>query len=69
MRALSGDVLVAALAYVATMFDNYFAFAAQLVVTPPERHRRVAWAQVWGVGTLLAISAAVARRSRRFPCA
>ncbi|MDE3082984.1 MAG: cadmium resistance transporter [Acidobacteriota bacterium] len=59
MRALPGDFLVAALAYLGTMVDNYFAFAAQLVVTPPARHRRVAWAQVLGVGALVAIAAAV----------
>ncbi|MHB8827519.1 MAG: cadmium resistance transporter [Acidimicrobiales bacterium] len=59
MHALSGDVLVAALAYVGTMVDDYFAFAAQLAVTPAARHRRVAWAQVLGVGALVGIAAAV----------
>jgi cadmium resistance protein CadD (predicted permease) len=59
VRALPGDFLVAALAYLGTMVDNYFAFAAQLVVTPTARHRRVAWAQVLGVGALVGIAAAV----------
>ena len=59
MHALPSDFLVAALAYLGTMVDNYFAFAAQLVVTPPARHRRVAWAQVLGVGALVMIAGAV----------
>ncbi len=59
MHALFGDVLVAALAYVGTMVDNYFAFAAQLVVTPASRRRRVAWAQVFGVIALVGIATAV----------
>ena len=59
MQALPGDFLVAALAYLGTMVDNYFAFAAQLVLTPPERHRRVAWAQVLGVAALVGIAGAV----------
>ncbi len=42
---LIGVIVVASLAFVGTMFDNFFAFAAQLVVTKRERFRRVSWAQ------------------------
>ncbi len=56
MRSLVSDLVVASLAYVGTMFDNYFAFAAQLVVTARDRYRRVAWAQATGVATLVVIA-------------
>ena len=59
MHALVSDVAVASLAYVGTMFDNYFAFAAQLVVTARERYRRVAWAQALGVVVLVVIALGV----------
>ncbi|MGC8510311.1 MAG: hypothetical protein ACP5PB_05495, partial [Acidimicrobiales bacterium] len=59
MHWLSRVALIASLAYVGTMFDNFFAFAAQLVVTERSRFRRVSWAQVTGVVALLVISAAV----------
>lgn len=57
MRSLVVDVVVAATAYVGTMLDNYFAFAAQLIVTARERYRRVAWAQALGVATLVVVAA------------
>jgi cadmium resistance protein CadD (predicted permease) len=59
MHWLERVTLIASLAYVGTMFDNFFAFAAQLVVTDRSRFRRVSWAQVTGVAALLVISAAV----------
>ena len=59
MHWLARVALIASLAYVGTMFDNFFAFAAQLVVTERRRYRRVSWAQVAGVVALLIISAAV----------
>lgn len=59
MHSLVSDLVVASLAYVGTMFDNYFAFSAQLVVTARERYRRVAWAQALGVATLVIIALGV----------
>jgi cadmium resistance protein CadD (predicted permease) len=52
-------VVVSSLAFVATMFDNFFAFAAQLIVTDHERFRRVAWAQGVAVFVLVALAAGV----------
>ncbi len=59
MHTILGVIIVALLAYLGTMFDNFFAFAAQLLVTDPSRFRRVSWAQALGVATLLLIAAAV----------
>ena len=59
MHSLVSDLIVATLAYLGTMLDNYFAFAAQLVVTSRDRYRRVAWAQVLAVATLVVIAAGV----------
>ncbi|MEO9180398.1 MAG: cadmium resistance transporter [Acidimicrobiales bacterium] len=59
MHTISGVIIVALLAYLGTMFDNFFAFAAQLLVTDPSRFRRVSWAQALGVATLILIAAAV----------
>jgi len=53
-------VVVASLAYVGAMVDNFFALAAQLVVTERARHRRVAWAQSMAVLALLVIAGGVA---------
>ncbi|MDE3007612.1 MAG: cadmium resistance transporter [Acidobacteriota bacterium] len=52
-------VVAASLAFVGTMFDNFFAFAAQLVVTEAKRHRRVSWAHAFSVALLVVIAAAV----------
>jgi cadmium resistance protein CadD (predicted permease) len=51
--------VVASLAYVGTMFDNYFAFAAQLVVTDRTHYRRIGWGQALGVLALVVIAGAV----------
>lgn len=59
MHTLLATVVVASLAYAGTMFDNFFAFAAQLLVTDESHHRRVAVAQALGVLSLLVISLAV----------
>ena len=48
---------VAVFAFVGTMVDNFFAFAAQLALTPPERHRRAGGAQFSGIVTLISMSA------------
>jgi cadmium resistance protein CadD (predicted permease) len=52
-------IVVAILAFVGTMFDNFFAFAAQLLVTEKNRVRRVSYAQGLGVLTLLVLSAGI----------
>ena len=59
MRSIITVIAVASLAYLGTMFDNFFAFAAQLVVTDQKRHRRVSWSQFLGVLTLVLIAGAV----------
>ena len=59
MRTVPAVLVVASLAFVGTMFDNYFAFAAQLIVTDRTRYRRVGWAHSLGVGSLIAIAAGV----------
>jgi cadmium resistance protein CadD (predicted permease) len=41
------------------MFDNFFAFAAQLIVTERKHFRRVSYAQALGVVTLLVLAAGV----------
>ena len=40
MHSIPGVVVVASLAFLGTMFDNFFAFAAQLVITDRRRYRR-----------------------------
>jgi cadmium resistance protein CadD (predicted permease) len=52
-------IVVAILAFLGTMFDNFFAFAAQLVVTEKKRYRRVSYAQALGVATLLLLAGGV----------
>jgi cadmium resistance protein CadD (predicted permease) len=52
-------VIVAILAFVGTMFDNFFAFAAQLLVTEERRVRRVSYAQALGVATLLVLAGGI----------
>ncbi|MDE3064953.1 MAG: cadmium resistance transporter [Acidobacteriota bacterium] len=58
MHDVLAVVAVASLAFVGTMFDNYFAFAAQLVVTERSRFRRVSWAQALGVASLVLVAGA-----------
>lgn len=52
-------VLVGSFAFVATMIDNLFAFAAQLTLTPRERFVPVSLAQSAGVVTLVGLTAVV----------
>jgi cadmium resistance protein CadD (predicted permease) len=52
-------ILLGSFAYVATMIDNLFAFAAQLTLTPRERFSLVTTAQSIGVVVLVALAAAV----------
>ena len=56
MHTIAGVVAASALAFVGTMIDNFFAFSAQLLVTPGDRIRRVATAQALGVATLVAMA-------------
>lgn len=57
MHSLSVIITVATLAFIGTMFDNFFAFAAQLALTPIEHFKKVTIAQALGVGTLILLSA------------
>ncbi len=57
MQSILGAVVGASLGFVGTMFDNFFAFAAQLVVTERARHRRVSGAQAVGVAALVGLAA------------
>jgi cadmium resistance protein CadD (predicted permease) len=59
VHSIPGVVVVASLAFCGTMFDNFFAFAAQLVVTDRSRYRRVGWAQAIGVVALIGLAAGV----------
>ena len=59
MHSILSVIVIAALAYVGTMFDNFFAFAAQLSLTERTRFQRVSIAHAWGVATLLLIAAGV----------
>lgn len=59
MRGLLDVAGVGSLAFVGTMFDDYFAFGAQLLVTDRSRYRRVATGQALGVAALVVVSAGV----------
>ena len=56
MHTILGVVVVAALAFIGTMVDNYFAFAAQLVVTSRDRFRRVSWAQALAIASMITLA-------------
>lgn len=56
MLSILGVVLVSFIAFFGTMIDNFFAFAAQLVVTDRSRVRRVSWAHVFAVATLILLA-------------
>ena len=59
MHSIPGVIVVASLAFVGTMFDNYFAFATQLIVTDRARYRRVGWGQASGIVALTILAAVV----------
>ncbi|HUV57997.1 MAG TPA: cadmium resistance transporter [Acidimicrobiales bacterium] len=59
MHTLLDVFVVASFGFIGTMFDNFFAFAAQLMITERSRYRRVGWAQASGVGVLLLLAAGV----------
>jgi cadmium resistance protein CadD (predicted permease) len=59
VQSLYGVIVVATFAFIGTMFDNFFAFAAQLALTERVRFKRVSIAQALGVATLVALAAGV----------
>lgn len=59
MHAAAALVVGGSFAFVATMIDNLFAFAAQLAVTTRERFAPVSLAQSAGVVTLVGLAAVV----------
>lgn len=59
MHTILGVVVVTSLAFVGTMVDNYFAFAAQLLVTERTRFRRVSMAQAFAIATIVVIASAI----------
>ena len=59
MHTILSVIVVAVLAFVGTMFDNFFAFAAQLIVTETNRVRRVSYAQALGVAALLVLAGGI----------
>ena len=59
MHSLLDVALAATFAFVGTMFDNFFAFSAQLVVSERERYARVSWAHALSIALLVVVAAAV----------
>ncbi len=59
MHSLVALALLGSFAYVGTMIDNFFAFAAQLTLTPREQFRSVTTAQSLGVVLLVGLAVAV----------
>ncbi|CAB4789152.1 unannotated protein [freshwater metagenome] len=59
MRDVMVAIAIGIGAFLGTMIDNFFAFAAQLVLTEPKRFRRVSYAHIIGVLVLIIGSAAV----------
>lgn len=59
MHTILSVIVVAILAFLGTMFDNFFAFSAQLIVTEKNRVRRVSYAQALGVATLLVVAGGI----------
>jgi cadmium resistance protein CadD (predicted permease) len=52
-------IVVASLAFLGTMFDNFFAFAAQLLVTDRIHYRKVSAAQALAIAVLFLIASGV----------
>ena len=59
MHSLIAIIVVGSFAFIGTMFDNFFAFAAQLSLTPRERFARVSYAHALAVLTLIGLAAGV----------
>ena len=60
MHSITAVVVASALAFIGTMIDEFFAFTAQLSVTPDTSFRRVCEAQATGVGELVIVAYGVA---------
>jgi hypothetical protein len=56
VHTILGVVVVAALAFIGTMVDNYFAFAAQLVATDRSKFHRVSSAQALAVASMVVLA-------------
>lgn len=67
MNAIAGVVVIALLAFVATMADNFVAFSAQLAVSEVRRWRRVAYAQLSAVLTMVVLAACIAALTHAVP--
>ena len=59
VHSLVALVLLGSFAYVGTMIDNFFAFAAQLTLTAREQFRTITSAQTLGVVVLVGLAVAV----------
>ncbi len=59
MHTVVGVIVAGSLAFVGTMLDNFFAFAAQLALTERVRYQRVSTAHALAVGALVIVSAGV----------
>jgi cadmium resistance protein CadD (predicted permease) len=60
-------VVVSSLAFVGTMVDNFFAFAAQLALSERARYRRVSIAQGLGVAALIIVALSIGTLLRTVP--
>jgi len=60
-------VVVGSLAFVGTMVDNFFAFAAQLALSERVRYRRLSIAQALGVAALVIVALSVGTLLRVVP--
>lgn len=61
MRSALATVLVASVAFIGTMYDNYFAFAAQLLVTDEKNVRKVSNAQAFGIAVVAVFAMGVGK--------
>jgi cadmium resistance protein CadD (predicted permease) len=59
VHSIPAVVVVGTLAFVGTMFDNFFAFATQLSLTPRDRYKRVGSAHALAVLALVGLAAGV----------
>jgi cadmium resistance protein CadD (predicted permease) len=59
VHSIVAVIIVASLAFLGTMCDNYFAFAAQLLITDHARYRRVSWAQAFGIVVLILVAGGI----------
>jgi cadmium resistance protein CadD (predicted permease) len=57
MNNFVADAVIASVAFVGTMFDNYFAYAAQLLVTEAKKINRVRNSQILGIISLILVAA------------